>query len=551
MPVRMGATAMSRVSIIGSGIAGLFAALRLADAGHVVTIITKKRAKDSSTNWAQGGIAAILDKTNSDGLDSHINDTLLAGDGYCDFSIVEMVVKEAHLRIQDLIDLGVDFQRNSDGEFSTAREGGHREHRILHAKDATGREIESALIRKSEAHPNINILSNTLAIDLIRRNYSVPEQGVAGVWCYNQITKEIHTIPSDVVILATGGVGVLWEKTTNPDVATGDGIAMAHRFGAEIKDMAFVQFHPTASILKEGRPFLVTEALRGHGAVILDAEGMSQWTEMCKNDGENNANPEKFSFTNEFTSMGSLATRDVLARAIDTVLKRTGDACVFLVTSHLDTVQLNDSFPTVSKHLREFGLQLGIDPIPVAPAAHYMVGGIKVNRHGQAFLNKTERVIPSLYAIGEVACTGMHGANRLASNSLLEAVVFAHNAASHIILKSHETFTQPLPDWRADGLQQLKEHAPLRNDLRSLQHLMLNEVGIVRSNQRLYRARRRVELLEKEISLIWESSTPTRELIELRNLVQVGSLVVEDALQQSSNRGLHFNIDLKDDKNEP
>lgn len=538
---------MSRVSIVGSGIAGLFTALRLADAGHMVTIVTKKRAKDSSTNWAQGGIAAILDTTNAEGIESHINDTLLAGDGYCDTEIVEMVVKEAHLRIRDLIALGVDFQRTADGDFSTAREGGHSEHRILHAKDATGKEIERALIRKSEAHSNINILSNTLAIDLIRRNYSVPEEGVAGLWCYNQTSKEIHTIPSDVVILATGGVGVLWEKTTNPDVATGDGIAMAHRFGAEIKDMAFVQFHPTASILKEGRPFLVTEALRGHGAVILDSAGLRRWTEQSNDD----VHPESYSFTQEFSSLGSLATRDVLARAIDTILKRTGDACVYLVTSHLDANELNDAFPTVSKHLSEFGLRLGHDPIPIAPAAHYMVGGIKVNQFGQAFLNNSERVIPSLYAIGEVACTGMHGANRLASNSLLEAVVFAHNAASHILENKDDSIIQTLPDWRADGLQKLKEHAPLRNDLRSLQHLMLDEVGIVRSNQRLYRAKRRVELIEKEIRMIWESSTPTRDLIELRNLVQVGRLVVEDALKQTTNRGLHFNIDLMDGRNEP
>ncbi len=535
---------MVHVAIVGSGIAGLFTALQLAEAGHTVTIITKKRTKDSSTNWAQGGIAAILDQTNKDGIASHIKDTLTAGDGRCDEEIVRMVVEQAHLRIEDLVSYGVDFQKERNGKFSTAREGGHSEHRILHSKDATGKEIERALVRKSESHPRITILSNTLAIDLIRKDYSNPEHGVKGIWCYDQISKKIQTIQSDVVILATGGVGVLWEKTTNPDVATGDGIGMAHRFGAHIKDMAFVQFHPTASTLKEHRPFLVTEALRGHGAVLLDSAGLHTWMKDCQNSPVEQPSPDEYSFTHEFSNMGSLATRDVLARAIDTVFKRTGDDCVYLITSHLDAEDLNDQFPTMSKHLHEFGLKLGVDPIPVSPAAHYIVGGIKVNKYGQSYLRGTQNVIPSLYAIGEVACTGMHGANRLASNSLLEAVVYAYNAAQHIIDNHHTSYEGEIPDWRAEGLEHLKEHAPLRNDLKSLQHTMFNEVGIVRTNQRLYRAERRVGLLESEIDLIWESSIPTRELIELRNLVLVGKLVIQDAINQEKNCGLHFNTDF-------
>ena len=536
---------MPHVVIIGSGIAGLFTAIQLAEADFDVTIITKKRTEDSSTNWAQGGIAGILDKTNLAGIQSHIEDTLNAGDGVCEKNIVEMVVHSAHQRIHELIEYGVEFQRTSSGQFSTAREGGHSEHRILHAKDATGREIERALIQKTEQHPRINIQTNTLAIDLIQREYHQPAKGVAGVWCLDQDSDCVRTIEADAVVLATGGVGVLWEKTTHPDVATGDGIAMAHRFGAAVQNMAFVQFHPTASTLNTHRPFLITEALRGHGAVLLDNDGLSTWLKDCEL-SEAKPDPSLYSFTTRFSDLGSMATRDVLARAIDSILKKTADPNVFLVTSHLEQNALENAFPTMKKHLHEHGLQLGIDPIPVAPAAHYMVGGIMVNKNAEVLLSESNKGIPRLYAIGETACTGMHGANRLASNSLLEAVVYAHNSAQHIISSVTGTVHDQLPSWRDEGLTELQEHAPLMNDLQSLQHTMFNEVGIVRTNRRLYRAKRRVELLMDEINLIWQECKPTRELIELRNLVVVGHLVIKDACAQSENRGLHFNVDLED-----
>ena len=539
---------MSSIAIIGSGIAGLFSALKLANEGHYVTIITKQRVKDSSTNWAQGGIAGILDKTDEKGKQSHIEDTLRSGDGLCDEKVVRKVIDNAAECIFDLVNIGVKFEKSDTGKFKLAKEGGHSERRILHAKDATGREIERALSEAVENHNNITLIKNTLAIDLIQRKYGIPDAGVCGVWCLNQKNSNVITIKADSVIIATGGVGQLWSKTTNPSVSTGDGVAMAWRFGAAVKDMAFIQFHPTALAVEGDRPFLITEALRGEGGVILDKQGVTQWEQDCRNalnQNEITPNPEKYSFTLNFSSLGSMATRDIVARAIDNNLKLSGLSHVYLVTKHLEKKMLDNSFPNMQNHLNKYNLKLGIDHLPISPAAHYIVGGLDVDIYGRPKLKHSNKSIPHLYAIGEVACTGMHGANRLASNSLLEAVVYANNAANHIIKNTPEPLTHKLPEWRADGLDTLTEHAPILNDLNMLKNTMSTEVGIVRNYKRLNRALRRLKLLDGEIKIIWKSSIPTREIIELRNLIQVAILITEDAINRKQNKGLHYNTDLK------
>ena len=538
---------MSDIAIIGSGIAGLFSALKLANAGHKVTVITKQRLKDSSTNWAQGGIAGILDKTDIGAKESHIEDTLKSGDGLCNESMVREVIEGAAECIFELVNIGVQFEKNQQGEFKLAKEGGHTERRILHAKDATGREIERALSEAAKNHDNISLMRNTLAIDLIQRDYGNPEQGVCGVWCLDQKSREVITVKADSVIIATGGVGQLWSKTTNPGVATGDGVAMAYRCGAAVKDMAFIQFHPTALTVKKDRPFLITEALRGEGGVILDKQGLAMWQNDCqtaKQLGQEVPAPSNYSFTLEFSKLGSMATRDIVARAIDDNLKKSGEQNVYLVTSHLDKAMLEESFPNMQTHLDRYNLRLGVDHLPISPAAHYIVGGLDVDRNGRPKLRNKESPMPHLYAIGEVACTGMHGANRLASNSLLEAVVFAKNTANHIIDNNPKGTEKALPDWRADGLNELKEHAPIMNDLTMLRDTMSTEVGIVRNFKRLNRASRRLHLLNQEIDMIWKSSLPSREIIELRNLIQVAILVTDDAIDRKENRGLHYNTEL-------
>lgn len=541
---------MAHIAIIGSGIAGLFAASQLADAGHDVTVVTKKRPKDSSTNWAQGGVAAILDKTNQEGMESHVQDTLNSGDGVCDEAVVRSIISEAGERIMDLIRIGVEFEKDEDGTYSLIREGGHSSKRILHAKDATGKEIERALTAYARKHSKIRLKPNTLAIDLIQRKHGRPEQGVAGVWCLNQDSQAVITLEADAIVLATGGVGRLWKQTTNPDVATGDGLAMAYRTGACVDNLAYIQFHPTALSSPSPRPFLISEALRGVGAVLLDDEGLTSWRAACetaKERGEDEPSPSSYSFTLEYTPAGSLATRDIVARAIDQQMKKHGTSHVHLITSHLD-LPWQEKFPTIHRRLDQEGLQLGTDPIPVVPAAHYMVGGVRVDDIGRAFLQGTTEPMPHLYAIGEVACTGMHGANRLASNSLLEAVVYAQRVAQHLIQHPPPSYEGSHPAWRADGLGALREHAPINHDRASLVRTMTEEVGIVRSNQRLKRAQRRLHLIQNEVDMMWQTARPTREIVELRNLCLIGQLVVEDALNQTENKGLHYNVDLlKDD----
>ena len=525
---------MSRVVIIGSGIAGLFAALKLEEAGHEVIIITKQRPEDSSTNWAQGGIAGILDKTDSKGMEAHIADTLSCGDGLCNEEIVRCVVEEAGDRIRDLLAVGVEFEKEGD-DFHYVKEGGHTSRRILHAKDATGAEIERALNQAVSDSGNISMRPHTLGVDLIQRTHGNPINGIKGIWCLSLDNGEMEAIAADAILIATGGCGQLWERTTNPSVATGDGLAMAVRAGAASRDMAFFQFHPTALMSDNKKPFLITEALRGEGGVLLDYPGLHKYR-------TGNETPEKYSFTLESSPQGSLATRDVVARACDQKMKITGADNVWLVTEHLDSVKLHDHFPTIESRLNKLGLSLGRDALPVAPAAHYMVGGLKVDIEGRVLM-EDGNPMPGLYAIGEVACTGMHGANRLASNSLLEAVVFANKASEHFIANPIENLEE-VPNWRAEGMKRLQEHAPLVRDLETLRKTMTDDVGIVRSFDRLERAKRMLKLLANEVDLIWRKSIPTRELVELRNLVLVATHITEDALNRSENRGLHWNKDL-------
>ena len=525
---------MSKVVIIGSGIAGLFAALRLDKAGHQVIIITKQRPEDSSTNWAQGGIAGILDKTDGEGMEAHISDTLSCGDGLCNEKIVRCVVEEAGDRIRDLLAAGVNFEKDGT-DFHYVKEGGHTARRILHAKDATGAEIERALNEAVAKSKNITMRPHTLGVDLIQKLHRSPKEGIKGIWCLCLDSGKMEAIAADAVLIATGGCGQLWERTTNPSVATGDGLAMAVRAGASSRDMAFFQFHPTALMAQNKKPFLITEALRGEGGVLLDSNGLESYR-------MSNIEPDTFSFTLEFSPKGSLATRDVVARACDQRMKITGADNVWLVTDHLDTSKLHNHFPTIESRLNELDLSLGKDALPVAPAAHYMVGGLDVDINGRVLMG-TGEAIPGLYAIGEVACTGMHGANRLASNSLLEAVVFANKASEHFISNPTSNL-EKVPEWRAEGMQDLEEHAPLVRDLETLKKTMTDDVGIVRSFNRLERAKRMLILLSNEVDLIWRRSTPTRELIELRNLILVATHITEDALDRKENRGLHWNKDL-------
>jgi L-aspartate oxidase len=528
------------VAVIGSGVAGLFLAHRCVQKGLNVALITKKNISTSNTNWAQGGIAGVLDPEDEDAIEAHVKDTLSAGAGLCDEKVVRSVVLEASDRIRDLIEHGVRFDKNKSGEFDKVREGGHSDQRILHSKDATGAEIERALTKSTsgEIDEKFTILENWMAIDLIHREYGEPEKGVVGVWCLAP-SGVVHTLPAKAIVLATGGVGHLYRSTTNPSIATGDGVGMAHRAGAEIKDIEFIQFHPTSLAISDSRPFLITEAMRGYGAILMTNQDWRKWREFGRND------PENYSFMNSYSKRGALDTRDVVARAIDSELKKNGDKHVLLITEHLDEDELINKFPNINEKLLSYGITLGVDPIPVIPAAHYMVGGVRVDHYGHALVNGEE--MPGLYAIGEVARTGLHGANRLASNSLLEAVVYSERAAANLIRSSVLNELQQLPENTPLYHLQTRtlEHSPLRADLDALRTTMTMDVGIVKSNARLKRAEIKINHLEDKLRIIWQSCKPTQDLVELTNLIQIAKLVVRASLDRKENIGLHYNQDLE------
>ena len=508
--------------IIGSGIAGLTFALKAARYGKV-TIVTKSAIDDSNTRYAQGGIAAVFSEP--DNFEKHIRDTLIAGDGICNEEVVRLVVQEAPARIQELIDLGVPFDKKKDGSYDLAREGGHTEPRILHAKDKTGKAIEETLIDKVRNHQNIEIFEHYFAIEILTQHHLGIElkKSYPGIKCYGAyvadlINKKVYTFLAKVTVMATGGLGNAYLTTTNPEIATGDGVAMVYRAKGTIENMEFIQFHPTSLYDPEKKPsFLITEALRGYGAVLKNIAG------------------EKF--MNRYDGRGSLAPRDIVARAIDNELKIWGEDHVWLDCTHLNPDGLREHFPNVYEHCLQRGIDITKDMIPVVPCAHYSCGGIKVDVNGQSNIDR-------LYALGEVSSTGLHGANRLASNSLVEAVVYSHRAVMHAEKRIHGLeFEEKVPDWDYKGTTHLEEMVLITQSLKEVQMIMSNYVGIVRSDLRLERAMVRLEILFKETESLYKRSLISKQICELRNLINVGYLIIKMAMNRKESIGLHYSID--------
>jgi len=516
--------------IIGSGIAGLTFALKAARYGKV-TIVTKSAIDDSNTRYAQGGIAAVFSEP--DNFEKHIRDTLIAGDGICNEEVVRLVVQEAPARIQELIDLGVPFDKKKDGSYDLAREGGHTEPRILHAKDKTGKAIEETLIDKVRNHQNIEIFEHHFAIEILTQHHLGIElkKSYPGIKCYGAyvadlINKKVYTFLAKVTVMATGGLGNAYLTTTNPEIATGDGVAMVYRAKGTIENMEFIQFHPTSLYDPEKKPsFLITEALRGYGAVLKNIAG------------------EKF--MNRYDGRGSLAPRDIVARAIDNELKIWGEDHVWLDCTHLNPDGLREHFPNVYEHCLQRGIDITKDMIPVVPCAHYSCGGIKVDVNGQSNIDR-------LYALGEVSSTGLHGANRLASNSLVEAVVYSHRAVMHAEKRLNGLeFEEKVPDWDYKGTTHLEEMVLITQSLKEVQMIMSNYVGIVRSDLRLERAMVRLEILFKETESLYKRSLISKQICELRNLINVGYLIIKMAMNRKESIGLHYSIDYPKKINSP
>ena len=522
--------------VIGSGIAGLFYSLRVAAHG-TVGLVTKKRGSDSATNWAQGGIAAVI--APEDSFDDHVRDTVNAGAGLCKEDVVRYVVERGPRMIDALRKNGVEFDQAAHGsseraadspgptspefpDFDLGREGGHTKRRVLHHRDATGREIETSLLARAVAHPNIEIFENHFAIDLItshRAGRSEPNRALGG-YVLDSKRGEVECFLAPVTFLATGGAGKVYLYTSNPDIASGDGMAMAYRAGATLANMEFMQFHPTCLFHPQAKSFLISEAVRGEGGVLI-----SQST--------------REPFMAGYHEMADLAPRDVVARAIDTELKRSGDDCVLLDISHRDPAYVRNRFPTIFERCLSFGIDITREPIPVVPAMHYTCGGVRTNLDGETDL-------PNLFAAGEVACTGLHGANRLASNSLLEALVFAAAAAEKSIERLADAPVPgevPVPAWEEGDATESHEAVVITQNWDELRRFMWNYVGIVRSDRRLSRAEHRIRLLKDEINEYYWNFRLTPDLIELRNLATVAGLVIAAARCRKESRGLHYNLD--------
>lgn len=508
--------------VIGSGLAGLSFALKVADAGRVC-LITKGDLDETNTRYAQGGIAAVTNQP--DTYKKHIEDTIDCGDGICDREIVEMVVSEGPKQIQQLIEWGANFDKNSAGNFDLAKEGGHSEHRILHHKDMTGYEIQRALIRKVKKHRNIFVYHHHFAVDIMTQHHlGVPiSRHQTDIQCYgayilNLLNNEVISIHAKITYIATGGIGSIYQTTTNPIIATGDGIAMVYRAKGIIENMEFVQFHPTSLYAPDTRPsFLITEAMRGFGAVLKRTDGKE--------------------FMHKYDKRGSLAPRDIVARAIDTEMKTNGDDYVWLDASNLDAKKLKSHFPNIHSKCLEVGIDITKKPIPVVPAAHYVCGGIKIDKNGQTTINR-------LFAGGECTSTGLHGANRLASNSLIEAAVYANRASIEVKnqIKNQKNNIE-LPKWNDEGTSHPEEMILITQDFKELQQIMTNYVGIVRSNLRLKRAFDRLEIIYRETENLFDKSTLSQKICELRNAINVAYLIIKMARRRRESRGLHYNID--------
>lgn len=508
------------VLIIGSGAAGLSLALRLADQ-HQVIVLSKGPVTEGSTFYAQGGIAAVFDETDS--IDSHVEDTLIAGAGICDRHAVEFVASNARSCVQWLIDQGVLFdthvQPNGEESYHLTREGGHSHRRILHAADATGREVQSTLVSKAQNHPNIRVLERSNAVDLIVSDkIGLPGmRRVVGAWVWNRNKETVETCHAKAVVLATGGASKVYQYTTNPDISSGDGIAMAWRAGCRVANLEFNQFHPTALYHPQARNFLLTEALRGEGAYLKRPDGTR--------------------FMPDFDERGELAPRDIVARAIDHEMKRLGADCMFLDISHKPADFIRQHFPMIYEKLLGLGIDLTQEPVPIVPAAHYTCGGVMVDDHG-----RTD--VEGLYAIGEVSYTGLHGANRMASNSLLECLVYGWSAAEDITRRMPDAHgVSTLPPWDESRVENPDERVVIQHNWHELRLFMWDYVGIVRTTKRLERALRRITMLQQEIDEYYAHFRVSNNLLELRNLVQVAELIVRCAMMRKESRGLHFTLD--------
>ena len=507
--------------VIGSGIAGLSFALKAVQQGRVA-ILCKTSRDETNTMYAQGGIAAVTGS--DDSAELHVRDTLAAGAGLCDEAVVRTIIGEGPARVDELVNLGMRFSEeegeSADGErhYDLGREGGHSRRRVLHAKDATGREIQRALLAAVASHPNIHFFENHFAIDLI----TTQKLGIAdvnkclGVYVLDKNAGQVRTFAAPVTLLATGGCGKVYLYTTNPDVATGDGVAMAYRAGASIANMEFIQFHPTCLFNRKAKSFLITEAIRGEGGILKNVEGVP--------------------FMKGVHPMESLAPRDIVARAIDSEMKRTGADNICLDVTHKSAAFLIERFPNVYATCLRLGIDIAREQIPVVPAAHYQCGGVLANVDGV-----TE--IEGLLAVGEVACTGLHGANRLASNSLLEGLVCAHRAAEWLRKNPIERSEAVIPAWQRGRAQDPDELVVVSHNWDEIRRCMWDYVGIVRTTKRLMRARKRIENLQDEIQQYYWDFVVTGDLLELRNIVTVAEMIIHSALQREESRGLHFNLD--------
>ncbi len=517
--------------ILGSGIAGLGFAIKAARLG-TVAVVTKKETIESNTNYAQGGIASVTDE--ADSFNAHVRDTLEAGAGLCHEDVVRFVVSEGPERIRELIDWGVHFTRATSAkatqDYDLGREGGHTYRRVLHADDFTGREIERALVTRTGAENNITIYENHFAVNLITRSKITGDKRspdrCLGAYVYDVDRDVIHTFRARFVLLATGGSGKVYRITTNPDIATGDGLAMAFRAGALIANMEFIQFHPTCLFHPEAKSFLISEAVRGEGGILKLKNGST--------------------FMERYHPAESLAPRDVVAKAIDREIKKSGDECVYLDIRHRGKEFLTGRFPHIYQRCLDFGIDMARDFIPVAPAAHYQCGGVVMNSQGETSIDR-------LYACGEVSCTGLHGANRLASNSLLEAIVFTNRIYEKIAGQFDDKGDEALviPPWDPKGATESDESIVISNNWDEIRMCMSNYVGIVRSNKRLDRAKRRIDIISQEINEYYWNFKITPELLELRNIDTVARLIIACSRLRKESRGLHFNIDYpdRDDEN--